>query len=78
MPQGPGTIMGKVTVVEPLGAEIHLYASTPTQPMVAKIPPHHLFKIGDNVHFTPVMDKARYFDRETELSILPVKLSEKE
>ena len=78
VPQGHGTIPGKVTVVEPLGAEIHLYASTPTQPMVAKIPPHHLFKIGDSVHFTPVMEKARYFDRDTELSILPVKLSEKD
>ena len=77
-PQGQAAIAGKVTVVEPLGAEIHLYASTPTQPMVAKIPPHHLFKIGDIVHFTPVMDKARYFDRDTELSILPVKVSERD
>ena len=70
------TITAKVTVVEPLGAEIHLYASTPTQPMVAKIPPHFRFKIGDTVHFTPVMEKARYFDRDTELSILPVKIDE--
>ncbi len=71
-----GLIKAKVTVVEPLGAEIQLYATTPTQPMVAKIPPHHLYKSGDEIAFAPVMDKARYFDRETELSILPVKFDE--
>ncbi|MBL8966922.1 MAG: sn-glycerol-3-phosphate ABC transporter ATP-binding protein UgpC [Spirochaetaceae bacterium] len=71
-----GVIKAKVTVVEPLGAEIHLYASTSTQPLVAKIPPHHLYKSGDAIAFAPVMEKARYFDRETELSILPVKFDE--
>ena len=74
--KGYGVISAKVSVVEPLGAEIHLYASTPTQPMVARIAPHHLYKIGDAVHFTPVMEKARYFDRDAELSILPVKVDE--
>jgi len=75
--KGFGVITAKVSVVEPLGAEIHLYASTPTQPMVARIGPQHLYKIGDTVHFTPVMEKARYFDRDTELSIIPVKVDEK-
>ncbi len=69
-------INAKVTVVEPLGAEIHLWASTPTQPLVARVPPHHLFKIGDAVAFNPVMTKAIFFDRDTELSILPVKWDE--
>ncbi|MEI6388110.1 MAG: sn-glycerol-3-phosphate ABC transporter ATP-binding protein UgpC [Spirochaetota bacterium] len=76
-PTEHGVIGAKVTVVEPLGAEIHLYATTPTQSMVARVPPSHIFKIGDSVHFTPVMEKARYFDRDTELSILPVKQDEK-
>jgi multiple sugar transport system ATP-binding protein len=74
---GVGYIPAKVTVVEPLGAEIHLYASTPTQSMVARIAPHHLNKPGETIAFKPVMEKARYFDRETELSILPVKVDEK-
>jgi multiple sugar transport system ATP-binding protein len=26
--------------------------------------------VGDTANFTPHMDKARYFDRETEMSIL--------
>jgi len=68
---GSGGIPAKVTVVEPLGAEIHLYATTPTQPFVATVPPHHLFKIGDAVRFAPVMEKAKYFDRENEECIIP-------
>ena len=68
----------KVTVVEPLGAEIHLQATTPTQIMVARIPPHHLYKHGDIITFAPVMAKAIYFDKETEKSILPVKWNEQE
>ncbi|MDR0389745.1 MAG: sn-glycerol-3-phosphate ABC transporter ATP-binding protein UgpC [Spirochaetaceae bacterium] len=61
----------KITVVEPLGADIHLWLSTGTQPLVARTEPHHRFKVGDSAVFVPRMDKARYFDRETELSILP-------
>ncbi|MGO8695507.1 MAG: ABC transporter ATP-binding protein [Rectinemataceae bacterium] len=73
---GGGIIKARVTVVEPLGAEIHVWGTTGTQPLVAKVPPHHLFKIGDEVKFSPVMEKARFFDRDTELSILPVKWDE--
>jgi multiple sugar transport system ATP-binding protein len=29
-----------------------------------------VFKVGDTANFVPRMDKARYFDKETELSIL--------
>ncbi len=60
----------KVTVVEPLGADIHLWLSTKTQPLVARTEPHHTFKIGDVANFNPKMEKARYFDKDTELSIL--------
>ncbi|HSV56347.1 MAG TPA: sn-glycerol-3-phosphate ABC transporter ATP-binding protein UgpC [Magnetospirillaceae bacterium] len=68
---GKTGIPAQVTVVEPLGAEIHLYATTPTQLMIAKVPPHHLFKIGDSVRFQPILDKAKYFDRQTDEAILP-------
>ncbi|MDR2159131.1 MAG: sn-glycerol-3-phosphate ABC transporter ATP-binding protein UgpC [Treponema sp.] len=60
----------KVTVVEPLGADIHLWLTTDTQPLVARTEPHYIFKVGDIANFTPRMEKARYFDKETELSIL--------
>jgi hypothetical protein len=44
--------------------------------MIARIPPHHIFKMGDEVILAPIMVKGRYFDMDTELSILPVKWDE--
>jgi multiple sugar transport system ATP-binding protein len=61
----------KVTVVEPLGAEIHLWLTTETQPLVARTEPSYTFKVGDTAVLIPRMDKARYFDKETELAIVP-------
>jgi len=67
---GDNNIPVRITVVEPLGADIHLWLTTPTQPLVARTEPHHEFKVGDEANFSPRMDKARYFDKETELSIV--------
>jgi multiple sugar transport system ATP-binding protein len=60
----------KVTVVEPLGADIHLWLTVGNQSLVARTGPQFTFKVGDVANFVPSMDKARYFDRETELAIL--------
>ncbi|GHV81322.1 sugar ABC transporter ATP-binding protein [Spirochaetia bacterium] len=60
----------KVEVVEPLGADIHLWLKTETQPLVARTGPSHAFTIGETINLVPHLDKARYFDKETELSIL--------
>jgi multiple sugar transport system ATP-binding protein len=64
------TIPGKITVVEPLGADIHLWLNAGDQPMVVRTEPNLTFKVGDEVKFEANMDKAQYFDRETELSLL--------
>jgi multiple sugar transport system ATP-binding protein len=69
-PAVENNIPAKITVVEPLGADIHLWLTTGSQPLVARTEPHHTFKVGDTVNFTPRLDKARYFDKETELSVL--------
>ncbi|MDR2049984.1 MAG: sn-glycerol-3-phosphate ABC transporter ATP-binding protein UgpC [Treponema sp.] len=66
----PNSIPAKITVVEPLGADIHLWLNAGTQPMVARTDPQHAFKVGDTVTLVPDMEKARFFDRETELSLL--------
>jgi multiple sugar transport system ATP-binding protein len=60
----------KVTVVEPLGADIVLWLTTGAQQLVARTEPYHVFKVGDDINLVPRMEKARYFDKETELSIL--------
>jgi multiple sugar transport system ATP-binding protein len=67
---GENNIPTKITVVEPLGADIHLWLTTATQPLVARTEPHHTFKVGDTANFSPRLEKARYFDKETELSVL--------
>jgi len=69
--EGPNSMTLKVTVVEPLGADIHLWLTTETQPLVARTEPSHVFKVGDTAIFTPRMEKARYFNKETELAIIP-------
>jgi multiple sugar transport system ATP-binding protein len=67
---GNNSFTVKVTVVEPLGADIHLWLTTETQPLVARTEPSHTFKVGDSASFIPKMEKARYFDKETEQAIL--------
>ena len=67
----PNSFTVQITVVEPLGADINLWLSTATQPLVARTEPYHTFKVGDSAQFVPRMEKARYFDKETELAIIP-------
>jgi multiple sugar transport system ATP-binding protein len=67
---GDNSMPVKVTVVEPLGADIHLWLSTETQPLVARTESHFEFKVGSTIRFNPKIEKARYFDKETELSVL--------
>jgi multiple sugar transport system ATP-binding protein len=72
-PAAENNIPLKVTVVEPLGSDIHLWLSTTSpsvQQMVARTEPHYIFKVDDVANFIPRLEKARYFDKETELSIL--------
>jgi len=69
---GPNSFSAQVTVVEPLGADTHLWLNTGTQPLVARTEPQHLPKVGDKVSFIPQMEKARYFDKETELALIPM------
>jgi multiple sugar transport system ATP-binding protein len=67
-----GSFDVQVTVVEPLGAYTHLWLNTGNkQPMVAVTEPQHEFKVGDTARFSPRMEKARYFDKENELAIIP-------
>ncbi|AEF82511.1 ABC transporter ATP-binding protein [Leadbettera azotonutricia] len=69
-PAAENNMAVKITVVEPLGADIHLWLTTSNQPLVARTEPHYTFKVGDIANFVPRLEKARYFDKETELSIL--------
>jgi multiple sugar transport system ATP-binding protein len=65
----------KVSVIEPLGAETHLFLNSKTQSLVARTAPLVEAKIGDTVNLVPIMDAAKFFDKETELSICEVVLA---
>jgi multiple sugar transport system ATP-binding protein len=60
-----------ISVIEPLGADTMLWLNTKTQGLVARTDPNRDFTVNEELRFVPRMEKARYFDKETELAILP-------
>ncbi|MDR0662763.1 MAG: sn-glycerol-3-phosphate ABC transporter ATP-binding protein UgpC [Spirochaetaceae bacterium] len=70
-PEAKNSIPLLVSVVEPLGAETMLRLNTKTQDLVARMPPNRDFTVNEELRFTPRMENARYFDKETEFAILP-------
>ena len=63
------TMRLKITVKEPLGAETHLYLASNNQQIIARTFNAVEANIGDSLNFVPNMEKARFFDSETELNI---------
>jgi multiple sugar transport system ATP-binding protein len=59
-----------VQVIEPLGAEIHLYIETEKHSMIARVAPRYEFHVGDEAHFEADMNKVIFFDIETEKAIV--------
>ena len=65
------TLTARVEVVEPLGAEILLYVSTKQhESIIVRIPPHHVFKVGDSATLKPALEKIHFFDLETESAVI--------
>jgi multiple sugar transport system ATP-binding protein len=70
-PSSENNIPARIKVVEPLGADIHLLLTVAgDQPMVARTSPDHVFTVDDTVNFKVNMEKAHFFDSNTELSLL--------
>lgn len=62
-------IKTEVTVIEPLGAEIHLYITTQKHSIIAKVEPNYRFSVGDAAYFTPDWEKVIFFDIENEKAL---------
>ena len=62
-------MVAKVVVIEPLGAETQLHINTGSHTFTTKNDPTITVKVGDEVNFTPRMDKLHFFDLETERSL---------
>ena len=58
-----------VQVVEPLGAEIHVYVDTGSHVIIARTPPTVEFSVGDTAYFTPVWERVAFFDVESEQAL---------
>lgn len=63
------TINGTVSVVEPLGSETQVYVSTDGANIVGKIAPEVIPTVGEEVSLIVNMEKARFFDLDTEVRI---------
>ncbi len=68
-PEQTNNIGTKVEVVEPLGAEIHLWVSTKNNQIVARVAPRFIFHVGDIANLHPDLNKIHFFDMETEKAI---------
>ncbi len=63
------TMNANVTVIEPLGAEIHLYLYTGKHQFIARVAPDIAVEVDQKAYFTVDFSKAVFFDTETELAI---------
>ena len=62
-------MVAKVVVIEPLGAETQLHINTGSHTFTTKNEPTIKVKVGDEVNFTPRLNKLHFFDLETERSL---------
>lgn len=63
------TMSANVTVVEPLGAEIHVYLYTGKHQFIARVAPSIRLTVDQKAYFTIDFSKAVFFDGETELAV---------
>jgi len=62
-------IKANVDVIEPLGAETHVYVTTDQNQLIVRVPPENSLKVGDEVHLKCSLGKLHFFDPETERSV---------
>ncbi len=67
----------KVTNKEPLGAETQIFVQVQNVNIVARCEPEVNPQLGDTVNFTPKMDRAKFFDLETEVNICEPEIEKK-
>ena len=65
-PAAENNMQLKIANKEPLGAETHYFLQTKEQSLVARTAPDVDFQLGDVVNFTPSMERAKFFSKETE------------
>lgn len=64
------TLKAKVSVVEPMGAESYVHLDDGIHKFVSRADAHKQYKAGDEVNMPVFIDKAHFFDMETEKTII--------
>lgn len=59
-----------VDVTEPMGAETFLYVTTGGHALIAKVGGHEHYHVGETLSLVVTMEKAHYFDIDTEVTII--------
>ena len=67
--QASSVIEAKISVYELLGAEVYLYFDYAGTQVTARVDPRTTARGGDTVKFAFDMEKAHFFDKETEVTI---------
>ena len=65
-PAKENSITTRIDVVEPLGAETHLHVSTKETQMVVRADSKDEYKVADEAHLKPNVEKMKLFDMDTE------------
>ncbi len=60
------TINAKVTIIEPLGAETHIYVNTEEHQMIGRIEPTITLHIDQDIFLKPNLEHVSFFDMDTE------------
>jgi multiple sugar transport system ATP-binding protein len=76
-PKDGETIDGRISVVEPLGSETHVYVATTKSQVIGKIDPNVSVAVDTKISLIPDMAKAKFFDLETEVAINAAKKAAK-
>ena len=79
-PAAENNMQMKVSNKEPLGAETHVFLSSKSQCVVARVlsSAKNEFKIGETVNFVPAMERCKFFVKNTEDLSKEVNICEKD
>ena len=62
-------LKARVDVIEPMGSEAFIYLSAGKSRFIARTDPHRQFHTGENVELPVFIEKARFFDTQSEKRI---------
>ncbi len=66
----PAKIKASVEVIEPMGSETYLYLNTGKHSFIARTESHVRTSVGEQLELPIYIEKAHFYDGETELSIV--------